>query len=172
MSHHHLYDCICGDQWDHPRHKARMSRDLRVNQWKGHPGQIVPHRQWTRENLPPTSARFVVAGDDGFARRWTADDPLGCVAPIEWKTFGATLDNPTSKIFAILGDQHQRIRSPLIVRLIGGNTPGPLRHYPTTDECDLPEPLVVATAIMLNGSPVSCDELVARIVGHIQPEAA
>lgn len=168
---HHTYTCLCGDPWFDRSHTLTMTRELRVTQWHGNPGQMVPHRQWVRENLPPTHAGFVCAGDDGFARSWVpGDDEIGHVTPLEWKTYGKPLDTPTAKIFHILAAEQHRIREPLTIRLFAGNVPTALRHYPWTDECDLPEQPVVAARVLVNDYDVDPARLAEIIIEHTRPQ--
>lgn len=163
----HTYTCACGQPWFDRTHTLTMSKELRVTAWRGHPGQMVPHRQWVRENLPATNTGFVCAGDDGFARSWTPGvDELGHVTPMEWKTYGRKLDTPTAKIFYVLTNEQQRIRDPLVICLFGGNVPTPLRHYPWSDDCDLPEQPVVADRIIVNDQRVEASALAALILDH------
>lgn len=166
MTHHHTYTCLCGERWDEWGHIRSMTQQIGVKPWRGNPGQMVPHRQWIRENMPATHEGFVCAGDDGFLRTWTHDDQLGFATPVEWKTYGSTLDNPTRRIFEIVYEQPDRIRKPLTIRLVGGNVPSALAHYPYTAECDLPEQPVVATEVWVNDVQVDPANLVVGLLRH------
>lgn len=166
MTHMHTYTCLCGQPWDDRRHRVQMIRDIGVKPWRGNPGQMIPHRQWIRERLPATNQGFVCAGDDGFARTWERADSLGYATPMEWKTYGATLDTPTAKIFEILAHGPERIRPALVIRLVGGNVPEPLMHYPHTTECDLPEQPVVAETVYVNEHEVPGVALAATILAY------
>lgn len=174
MSHMHTYTCLCGQLWDHYQHRVQMFKDIGVRPWRGKPGQMIPHRQWIRERLPATSEGFVCAGDDGFARTWERTDQLGFAAPMEWKTYGAELDVPTAKIFKILSTEPQRIRPAVVIRLVGGNVPEPLMHYPYTAECDLPEQPEVADEVYVNDNPVEGCDLASVILAYTRehPRAA
>lgn len=173
------YCLKCEVDWDDPTHRRAVRRDV-GSDWRGNPGQMVPHRQWTRENLPDSGQRLSVAGDDGFVRTWWPDDYLGIVAPSEWKTFGAPLDTPTDRTFKCVAQG--RVAGWFAVRLHEGNVPSPLRHYPSPCCCGLPEQPLVAKRIdvqwhPIGGEPIrrtdiSAPELVAGILAFIQWEAA
>lgn len=166
MNHMHTYTCLCGQPWDEHRHRVQMFRDIGVKPWRGNPGQMVPHRQWVRENMPVTRDSFVCAGDDGFMRTWTRDDQLGYATPVEWKTYGGWLDNPTRRIFQIVYEHQERVRKPLTIRLVGGNVPSALAHYPYTADCDLPEQPEVATEVWVNEVQVDPARLVQGLLRH------
>lgn len=139
--------CSCGEPWDDRRHQAVL-RGVLTSPWRSSPALLVPHRQWQREKLPPSKRGFVVCGDDGFIRTFSREDPIGDVLAIEWKSFGAGIDKATKKAFEAfdLG----RIRGTLVVRMIAGNVPGQLSHYPQPVDVNgdlLPEQPVIAKAI-------------------------
>ena len=162
----HIWYCVCGEQWFHFRHKARVAA-LCGKGWNGSPALMVPHRQWCRENLP-NSRECTVAGDDGFLRFYTEDDPLGYVAPVEWKSRGAELDRPTANTFRALSQG--RALDAIVIRLLGkGNTPGRLQHYPLMCEhVGVPEVPVIATGVSFNGVKITGAELPVAIRAHFR----
>lgn len=129
------------------------------HRWRGHPGLQTPYRQWIRENLPNSHDGFALCGDDGFACRWTRDDPIGWPCPIEVKTWRRKpTDTSTKKAFRAL--LQGRVARPLEINLVGGNTPGELREFPAPcPRCGLPEQPVVARTIILNNTVVTAPVL-------------
>lgn len=180
-----IRECItCDMGWDDPAHKRRMAREAGSTSrslWKGNLGLMVPHRQWTRENLPSSTAgQLTIAGDDGFVRTYRRDDQLGIVAPLEWKTRGSGIDPATDKTFRCVVEG--RVAGWIFVRLVGGNVPSPLAHYPSPCCCGLPEQPEVASRILVDwhfatgeerlGVEVTADGLRAGILEFVQWEAA
>jgi hypothetical protein len=163
--------CVCDVVWSDPLHLAQVDRDCGGSVWRGNLGQLIPYRQWVRENFPSSRDGVTVAGDDGFLRFFSDEDPIGVVCPWEWKTFGKPLDRPTAHTFAAF--REGAVLEPVVIRLIGGNTPGPLLHYPSPcDCCGLPERPETADAIQVNGSVFAADRLVDWLLQYLGDERA
>lgn len=157
--------CVsCQAPWFADEHQAAVNRDWK-KPWRAHPGQLVPYRKWFTERIPGGRDGNVLCGDDGLLRIYGPNhrlDDAGLVWPLEVKTFGAPLDNATQRTFSAMG-QPGRLMAPLVLVLVNGNVPGPLQHWPQIPWYDLPEPLVIAERIVLNGVHVSEAELIDRL---------
>lgn len=159
-----LRECLpCGVRWDDGQHRRQLAADWAVP-WRGNPCQLIPYRRWFSENLPRGRDGVTVAGDDGCLRVFSNYDSGGWAFPIETKTNGRSLDFPTEQTFRAL--QAGKIGTPLVLELRGGNTPGPLKHWPEPCECGLPEPLVVAESISLNGIGIKDAEQLAYFLTY------
>lgn len=148
--------CQCGAPWFIGRHQAEMHR-LNNSHWRGSPALLTPYRQWFRERMPNGNQGMVLVGDDGLIRTFNPRDRFdrGRVVPWEVKTFGASFDEPTRKAFGAL--LLEGVDAHLVVRLMAGNCPGPLHHYPVSRQVAddngrgqpdiVPEQAVVASRI-------------------------
>jgi hypothetical protein len=124
---------VCDIAFLHPRHLKKMRADNVVGSFGTRGGvvtDITPFRQWCRENLPASSEGMSFAADDGMLITYTSTSLTSTwVTPIEVKAMGADLDYPTNGAFTAL--TAGRMKPPIIIRLMGGNVPTELRHYPT-----------------------------------------
>lgn len=165
----HVWQCKCGLPWYDKTHKAIVLEDTHQNAWRGNPAQLIPYRQWIRENLPGSRDGITVACDDGFIRMFSPLDPIGWTTPHEFKTYGAQLDTPTDKTFACI--RQGRVTDRLVVQMAGGSTPGPLKHYPIAlpDVRPLtPEPENVATRVYLNGYEIDANDLPTLMLRNLR----
>lgn len=162
--------CICGDVWADTRHKNRMLCTV-GHRWHGAPAQVDPWSQWVRERLPATG--FIRTGDDGIV--WATGNPKLVLTEI--KTNGAPLADVNKQLARLWVDPTSP-KSFIGIRLVGGNVPGTIEHYPKShaefqNEPATPTDLVIADRIFVYVSiegnypimhPVDEDELIATIL--------
>jgi hypothetical protein len=166
MTDHHEWVCgPCDMPWSSWDHQTAL-RAINGRNWRGNPGQLVPYRQWIRENLPSGRNGFVLCGDDGFLRLYSAGDQTGYVFPLEVKSNGSTLDHATRSTFEALAKG--RLCPALVLYLSpGANVPGPLQHWPNScPHCYLPGALVVADKMWLNNLQVNSSAELAQMLSH------
>lgn len=150
MADHERTCVVCGVGWRSKEHLRALARDWTWRGWDSSLGLLYPHRVWAREQLPGSRDGCTVGMDDGALRWFDSDmDPIGHIWPMEWKGAGRSLDTPTRNALRAVADP-TRLHPGVTITLDGGNTPGPLLHWPSPcPDCDLPPRLRVAHLITI-----------------------
>lgn len=144
------WPCVCGRLWRNC--KGRGARDFR-----GNPALVTPHDQWFSENLPRGKDGTVKMDGDVAVRRFAvgSGDPWGLIIDFEIKCFGATPGTATR--LTLEARNKGRVLGATLMTFVGGNTPGPLLHYPVTHpDLHVPEAPVVCEYPIVIAVPMEC----------------
>ncbi len=143
--------CLCGQDWP-CRDTIKLWRGGR---WRSNPGEVRPFEEWCRQRLPTSD--YSIRDIDRVT--WNPVTQTGGL----WEMSRGVIRG--RKWVDIERVTQGGLMGPYALRLVGGNVPEPLAHYPAAcDCCGMPSQPVVATRLIVNDIEIDASSLVAALI--------